>query len=256
MPDHDALRPLLEAVAAGTLSPTDAEQRLAGTGFIDLGFARVDVGRAQRRGTPEVVFGEGKTPAQITQIAQTLASRGQRVLITRIQPDTARAVINAVQPLPMRYEAQARCLVHAPTPTPITGHGTVLVVTAGTTDGPVAAEAALTARMCGSDVRRIDDVGVAGLHRLLAELEQLRAADVIIVCAGLEAALASVVAGLVDRPVIAVPTSVGYGASFGGVAALLGMLNTCSAGVTVVNIDNGFGAGYAAAQINRRRDPS
>jgi hypothetical protein len=249
----DGLRALLDAVAAGEVSPSDAQTRLAGTGFVDLGFARVDVGRARRRGVPEVVFGQGKTAEQIVGVAQALASRGQQVLITRVDPDTF-AALGALSDLPFQYEAEARCVVLADAPPPVTGRGPVLVITAGTTDGPVAAEAALTARMCGSPVERLDDVGVAGLHRLLAALPQLRRAEVLVVCAGLEAALASVVTGLVDRPVIAVPTSVGYGASFGGVAALLGMLNVCAAGVTVVNIDNGFGAGYAAALMNRRRD--
>lgn len=250
----DGLRALLGAVADGSISADDAAARLAGTGFVDLGFARVDVGRAERRGVPEVVFGDGKTAEQIIGIAQALAARDQQVLVTRVDAETAEAVLPALDGLPAYYAAEARCIVVADAPPPVTSRGPVLVVTAGTTDRPVAAEAALTARMCGCEVERLDDVGVAGLHRLLAALPQLRRAEVLIVCAGMEAALASVVTGLVNRPVIAVPTSVGYGANFGGLTALLGMLNVCAAGVTVVNIDNGFGAGYAAALMNRRRD--
>lgn len=218
---------------------------------LDLGFATLDLDRLRRQGAPEVIFGQGKTPAEIAAIARALFAAHQRALATRVAPEVATAVLAELTDLPARYEAEARCLVLEAAPPPDRGRGHIAVVTAGTTDRTVAAEAAVTARFLGHRVQRIDDVGVAGLHRLLARLDDLRAAHVLVVCAGMEAALASVVGGLVARPVIAVPTSVGYGASFGGVAALLGMLNACAAGVTVVNIDNGFGAGYAAAQINR-----
>ncbi len=246
-PTDAALRTLLQRVAAGDQPVDSALADLRRTGFTELGFATVDVGRAERRGLPEVIFGQGKTAEHIAAIAATLYAAHGRVLATRLTPEIAADVAARLPDLPARYEAEARCLLIETAPAPVRRAGEVLVVTAGTTDRPVALEAALTARICGCSVRQIDDVGVAGLHRLLAHVDALRAADVIIVVAGMEAALASVVGGLVARPVIAVPTSVGYGASLGGIAALLGMLNACAAGITVVNIDNGFGAGYAAA---------
>jgi hypothetical protein len=252
-PNDSTLKRLLAAVAAGEVSPAEAEDRLRAEA--DLGFARVDLDRLRRTGAPEIIYGAGKTAAQIAGVARALFDRDQPALATRVSAEVAAEVCAHLQDLPVRFEAEARCIVVEHAPPPDAGRGEILVLTAGTTDGPVAAEVVVTARFLGHRVRRIDDVGVAGLHRLLAHLDALRAAEVLVVVAGMEAALASVVGGLVARPIIAVPTSVGYGANFGGVAALLGMLNACAAGVTVVNIDNGFGAGYAAAQINRRPDP-
>jgi hypothetical protein len=248
------LRALLEAVARGERPVDEALTELADLPFRDLGFARVDHHRHLRRGLPEVVLGEGKTAAQIAAImTELLRGGGGPVLATRVDEAKALAVLAAVPGA--RHEAVARCLVAGERPFEDRGRGPVVVVCAGTSDIPVAEEAALTASLFGSRVDRIHDVGVAGLHRLLAVRERLEAAAVIVVVAGMEGALPSVVSGLVGRPVIAVPTSVGYGASFGGVAALLAMLNACSSGITVVNIDNGFGAGFAAALINRK-DPA
>ena len=217
----------------------------------DLGFAQVDTHRALRKGFPEVIFGAGKTPAQIVKIAATLVAHEQRVLITRITADHARALRKRFKHA-VHHEL-ARCVTIEQKPLPRRA-GRIAVICAGTSDLPVAEEAAVTAEIMGNRVERIVDVGVAGLHRILARLETLQSANVLVVVAGMEGALPSVVAGLVSKPVIAVPTSVGYGASFGGVAALLGMLNSCGSGVTVVNIDNGFGAGYAASQINALTD--
>ena len=213
----------------------------------DLGFAQVDMHRALRKGFPEVIFGSGKTPEQVVGIATRIFGREQRILITRINGQHARALRRKFKRA-VHHET-ARCVTiekAALSKRP----GTVAVLSAGTSDLPVAEEAAVTADIMGNQVERIYDVGVAGLHRLLRRLELIQSANVIIAVAGMEGALPSVVAGLVSRPVIAVPTSVGYGANFGGLAALLGMLNSCGSGVTVVNIDNGFGAGYAASQIN------
>jgi NCAIR mutase (PurE)-related protein len=214
---------------------------------VDLGFAQVDTHRALRKGFPEVIFGAGKTPKQVVKIAARLFDREQRILITRITNDHARALRkkfrNAV------HHQMARCVTIEKKAGPKRA-GIIAVVCAGTSDLPVAEEAAVTADIMGNHVERITDVGVSGLHRLLRRLDTIQRANVIIVVAGMEGALPSVVAGLVSKPVIAVPTSVGYGASFGGLAPLLGMLNSCGSGVTVVNIDNGFGAGYAASQIN------
>lgn len=213
----------------------------------DLGFAAVDMHRALRKGFPEVIFGSGKTPGEIIKIASAILARENRLLVTRVGPEQAMAFVKTF-PETVHHE-RARCLTitrGAREKKP----GTIAVLCAGTSDLPVAEEAAVTADIMGSTVERIYDVGVAGLHRLLRHLEAIQKANVLIVAAGMEGALPSVVAGLVSRPVIAVPTSIGYGASLGGLAALLGMLNSCGSGVTVVNIDNGFGAGYAAAQIN------
>ena len=245
----EALQALLEEVAAGRVAPDAAADALRG--FVDLGYANVDIDRARRRGLPEVMLGEGKTAAQITGIARALYERGQRVLATRVSASAGADDARALADLPVTYDAEARCVYVQDGPPEVRGRGTVMVVAAGTSDRPVAAEAVLTARLCGNHVEALHDVGVAGLHRLLAHVEALREASVLIVVAGLEGALPSVVAGLVARPVVAVPTSVGYGASFGGVTALLGMLTSCAAGVTVVNIDNGFGAAYAATLMNR-----
>lgn len=250
----DALRTILAAVAAGETAVDDAlvevsAHAAADAAISDLGFARVDLNREKRRGVPEVVFGIGKSAAQIIAIAQALRDNDQRVLVTRVESSTAKTVQAALPD--SVYDAQARCLWAPSTLPPVTNTGLVLVVAAGTADGRVAAEAACVATQLGNRVARLDDVGVAGLHRLLSQIGRLREAAVLIVCAGMEGALPSVVAGLVARPVIAVPTSVGYGAGAGGVAALLGMLTSCAAGVSVVNIDNGFGAAYTATLINR-----
>jgi len=247
--DPHRLKDLLENVRAGTLSADDALEQLKGLPFEDLGFAKVDHHRALRTGFPEVIFGPGKSSEQIVEIARRLADAGHNVLVTRLNPEQA-AVVRSAFPA-AQYDAAGRIASILSAPPRRVGKGVVLVVAAGTADLPVAEEAAVTAAVMGNAVERLQDVGVSGIHRLLAHREQLRAAAVLIVVAGMEGALPSVVAGLVDRPVIAVPTSVGYGASFGGLAALLAMLNSCAAGVTVVNIDNGFGAAVAASLINR-----
>lgn len=215
--------------------------------FSDLGFAKVDTHREFRKGCPEVIFGSGKTPEQVVAIAGELLDAGQRVLVTRVGEEHARQLKRKFKKAV--HHEMARCVSIEKRKSRKRG-GSIAVLSAGTSDMPVAEEAAVTADFMGNHVERIYDVGVAGLHRLLARVEELQKANVLIVAAGMEGALPSVVAGLVDRPVIAVPTSVGYGASFNGVAALLGMLNSCGSGVTVVNIDNGFGGGYAASQIN------
>ena len=217
-------------------------------GFTDLGFARVDTDRRRRCGFPEVIFGPGKTADQVAGIAKVILENDPVLLVSRATEEQWRAVA-ALFP-EARWHATARCITVERTKLPVLD-GHVAVICAGTSDTPVADEAAVTLEIFGNRVERFTDVGVAGIHRLLAVREQLESANVVIVVAGMEGALPSAVAGLVSKPVIAVPTSVGYGASFGGVAALLGMLNSCGSGVTVVNIDNGFGAAYAAAQINR-----
>ena len=215
----------------------------------DIGFARVDHHRVRRQGFPEVVFGQGKTPAQVARIAETIVGAGQRLLVTRTDVDAYTAVLNRV-PEAVFHE-RARIISHvSPGAQERTGHGTILVVSAGTSDQPIADEAAVTADVMGNRVERLYDVGVAGLHRLLAEQARLEAARVVIVVAGMDGALASVVGGLIAVPVVAVPTSIGYGASFGGLAALLSMLNSCATGVAVVNIDNGFGAAAVASRFN------
>ena len=245
------LRALLDQVAAGATSPEQALERLRNLPFEDLGFARVDHHRALRRGYPETIFCEGKTPGQTVAIAERLAAAGSLVLATRAEPPTAHALIERFPEAV--HDEQARTVVirrdDASSPS---SAGLVLVLSAGTSDVPVAREALVTARTMGARAEGLFDVGVAGIHRLLACRERLLEARAIVVAAGMEGALASVVGGLVEAPVIAVPTSVGYGASFGGLAALLTMLNSCAPGVMVVNIDNGYGAGYAAAVINAR----
>jgi NCAIR mutase (PurE)-related protein len=249
----DSLRALLAAVARGERAVDDALVDLEALPYKDLGFARVDHHRHLRRGFPEVVLGEGKSAEQIAAILGELVRvGGAPALATRVSTEKAEFVVRAVPEA--RHVPEARAVVAGEQPFVDRGRGGVMVVAAGTSDGWVAEEAALTATLMGSRVERVHDVGVAGLHRLLDVRERLRAATVIVVVAGMEGALPSVVAGMVARPVIAVPTSVGYGASFGGVAALLGMLNACATGVTVVNIDNGFGAGYAAGMINARHE--
>jgi NCAIR mutase (PurE)-related protein len=247
--DAERLKELLESVRRGKVAVTDALERLRHLPFEDLGFAKVDHHRSLRQGFPEVILGEGKSAADIAAIARALRRRRANVLITRLSPEKMAKLKKQLKGL--RCHESARAASWLDRPIRITGRGTVLVVCAGTSDIPVAEEAALTAEMMANKVERLYDVGVAGLHRLLDNRAKLFSAAVLIVVAGMEGALPSVVAGLVDKPVIAVPTSVGYGASFHGLAALLGMLNSCAGGVTVVNIDNGFGAGFAASLINR-----
>jgi NCAIR mutase (PurE)-related protein len=242
---------LLEEFRARQVSLDKVLRAFQAAPVADLGFAQVDTHRALRRGFPEVIFGAGKTPEQVLKIASKLLDHGQRVLVTRATIDHARRLRSKLKKA--TYHEVARCLTIDRKPLPKRS-GTIAVVCAGTSDLPVAEEAAVTADIMGNRVERIADVGVAGVHRLFGRLESIQAANVVIVVAGMEGALPSVVAGLVSKPVIAVPTSVGYGASFGGLAALLGMLNSCSSGMTVVNIDNGFGAGYAAGQINALAD--
>jgi len=240
-------RQLLARFAAGKVPAEEVLQALQAAPFADLGFANLDTHRSLRKGFPEVVFGAGKTPAQLVKIATRLLASENQLLVTRTTEGHFKAVKRKFKSA-VHHEL-ARCLTIVKQPLR-KRPGTILVLSAGTSDLPVAEEAAVTADVMGNTVKRIYDVGVAGLHRLLARLDEIRKANVLIVVAGMEGALPSVVAGLVSRPVIAVPTSVGYGAAFGGLAALCGMLTSCGSGVTVVNIDNGFGAGYAASQIN------
>lgn len=249
--DPKQIRALLERVQKGGTTVEDAVRELADLPYKDLGFARVDHHRHLRTGFPEVVLGLGKSAEQIGHIMAELARTGANVLATRVADASVEVVLQMVPGA--RHEKLARAVVVEQQAIADIGRGTVLVVSAGTSDLPVAEEAALTARLAGNRVERLVDVGVAGIHRLLGNRAQLEAASVIVVVAGMEGALPSVVAGLTSRPVVAVPTSIGYGASFGGLAALLGMLNSCAAGVTVVNIDNGFGAGYAASLMNRKQ---
>ncbi|HEY4381615.1 MAG TPA: nickel pincer cofactor biosynthesis protein LarB [Acidobacteriaceae bacterium] len=249
-----ALLELLAQVERGAVTPGAAAERLAALPFEDIGHARVDHHRSLRTGLPEVVFAAGKTPEQTVAIFSSLAADGVDVLATRADATTAHAVV-ARHPA-ATYNPVARTITMRQT-SAITGtQGKIAVVCAGTSDIPVAEEAAVTAEVFGANVSRLYDVGVAGLHRLLAVHDDLRSAHAVIVCAGMEGALPSVVGGLVSVPVIAVPTSVGYGASFAGATALLGMLNSCSPNVTVVNIDNGFGAAYTAVLIARASSPS
>jgi NCAIR mutase (PurE)-related protein len=244
--DPERLRALLEAVGAGTVNVESALQQLRRLPFENLGFAHVDHHRALRQGVPEVILGESKTAPQIVGVARSLIGAGQSVFVTRLDAGKA-AEVQVLLP-ELVYEPTSRTASHVQGTIPVRPGEPVLVVTAGTSDMPVAAEALETLRMCGVSARGIFDVGVAGLHRILNHSAALDSAPVVIVCAGMEGALASVVGGLVAGPVIAVPTSIGYGASLGGFAALLGMLSSCAAGVTVVNIDNGFGAAMAAVR--------
>jgi NCAIR mutase (PurE)-related protein len=246
--DQAQLKSLLELVATGAVSSDDAAVRLRGMPFEDLGFAKVDHHRALRKGYPETIYCAGKTPDQVVAIVDSMLAHGSNVFGTRASAQTIDAVL-AKHPHAVHHElARAFTIVLDP---PRVLEGVIAVVCAGTSDLPVAEEAVVTLEMLGNRVDKIYDVGVAGLQRLLQQRPRLEQANVVICCAGMEGALPSVLAGLVDAPVIAVPTSVGYGASFGGVAALLGMLNSCATGLTVVNIDNGFGAAVAAAAINR-----
>jgi hypothetical protein len=238
---------LLKQFRAGKIPCEKVLHAFQAAPVADLGFAQVDTHRALRKNFPEVIFGAGKTPEQVVKIAAKLLELGQPVLVTRITTDHARALLKKFK-LAVHHEL-ARCVTIEKNTLPKRA-GFIAVVCAGTSDLPVAEEAAVTAEIMGNRVERIHDIGVAGLHRMLARMDRLQSANVIVAVAGMEGALPSVLAGLVSKPVIAVPTSIGYGASFGGIAALLAMLNSCASGVTVVNIDNGFGAGYAASQIN------
>jgi pyridinium-3,5-biscarboxylic acid mononucleotide synthase len=247
--NRQALRHLFNQVQKKRLSPDEAVERLRHLPFEDLGFAKLDHHRALRQGMPEVIFAEGKTPSQVADIFTRLAAHGGNVLATRATEEQYAAVAAALpraeyRPLPRAIVLKRDRKKY--------GKGIIVVVSAGTSDIPVAEEAVVTAELMGNSVQHIYDVGVAGIHRLLAHREALAKARVIVVCAGMEGALPSVVGGLVGVPVIAVPTSVGYGAAFEGLAALLGMMNSCASNVSVVNIDNGFGAGYVASLINRR----
>ena len=246
--DTNSSRELVDQVRAGKLSPDAAVARLRHLPFEDLGFAKVDHHRAVRVGIPEVVLGQGKSPAQIAAIFKRLAHHGKNVLATRASKEQFAAVRKAVPGA--KFEAGAHAIVLKRDSTKL-GKGLITIVSAGTSDIPVAEEAFVTAEIMGNEVAKLYDVGVAGIHRLLAHQEAISRSRVIIVCAGMEGALPSVVGGLVGVPVIAVPTSIGYGASFQGMAALLGMMNSCASNVSVVNIDNGFGAGYVASLINR-----
>ena len=243
----EKLKALLEQVKDGEVNVDDALQSLRTLPFEDLGFSKIDHHRQLRTGFPEVIFCEGKTVAHVKQISERILAAGHPLLATRATPDMYEAVKEIASTA--RYNALGRTITV--TQSEDVGVSGILVISAGTSDLPVAEEAAETAQMMGNQPERLYDVGVAGLHRLISNHEKLLTARVIIVVAGMEGALPSVVGGLVDCPVIAVPTSIGYGASFGGLAALLGMLNSCASGVTVVNIDNGFGAGYSASLINR-----
>jgi len=247
--DIRKLEDLLKKVKSGKITLDKALAELKSLPFEDLGFTRIDHHRSLRKGFPEVIWGEGKTSGQILSIIKQLKRKGQNILITRLEEKKAKA-IRKVFPKSQYYPI-SKVLTHLTHSVKSEGKGTILVITAGTTDIPVAEEALVTARFMGNRVEAIYDVGVAGIHRLLSERERLEGARVLIVVAGMEGALPSVVGGLVDRPVIAVPTSVGYGTSFGGITALLAMLNSCASGIAVVNIDNGFGAGYMASLINR-----
>lgn len=244
------IKNILEAVQSGHMSVDDALLKIKAEPFKDIGYAKVDLHRKLRQGAAEVIYGEGKTPEQIIGILDVMRKNGQdTVLITRLSEEAA-AIVDGVHELDYHKDAGVGIMGKMPVPD---GIGTVVVATGGTSDIPVAEEAALTAQVLGSNVTRLYDVGVAGLHRTLAHLEEIMSASVIIAIAGMEGALASVLGGLADCPVIAVPTSVGYGASFHGLAALLSMLNSCASGVSVVNIDNGFGAGYLANMINHMK---
>jgi NCAIR mutase (PurE)-related protein len=247
--DSHRLVQVLEKVRQGRLDVSRAVAHLRHLPFEDLGFAKIDHHRALRQGFPEVIMGQGKDAKEIAAIVRAMRRTKVNVLVTRVSAEKMAQLKKLKTGL--TYHAGARAATWTGNPVKITGKGTVLVVCAGTSDIPVAEEAVVTATVMGNAVERLFDVGVAGIHRLLENRLRLDAASVLIVVAGMEGALPSVVAGLTDKPVIAVPTSVGYGASFNGLAALLGMLNSCAAGVTVVNIDNGFGAGFAASLINR-----
>ena len=251
--NNDDIQAILRAHASGDLNESDAAEQIKHLSFENIGYARVDHARTQRQGFPEVIFGQGKTSAQIAGIFEKLAARAPHVLITRTTADVYGDIRNIHTDA--EWHESARLIRLRRDETEL-GSGEITIVTAGTSDIPVAEEAALTAETMGNRVKRVWDAGVAGIHRILAERELLQRSRVVIVVAGMEGALPSVVGGLVSVPVIAVPTSIGYGASFGGIAALLGMLNSCASNVTVVNIDNGFGAGFVASLINRSEPPA
>lgn len=246
--DPASLRKLLQQIKDGRVTPDEAVARLRHMPFEDLGFAKIDHHRRLRAGMPEVIFSQGKTPAQVAQIFKRMAAQGGNILATKASKEHFRAVKKALPKAVYHEIAQAITLKRDAA---TYGKGTVVVISAGTSDIPVAEEALVTAEIMGNHVAHLYDVGVAGIHRLLLNKKILEDARVVVVCAGMEGALPSVVGGLVRVPVVAVPTSVGYGASFHGLAALLGMLNSCASNVSVVNIDNGFGAGYVASMINR-----
>lgn len=247
--DQDRLRKMLSDLKRGEISVDEACDRLRDLPFEDVGVACIDHHRGLRRGISEVIFGEGKTVEEILVIMDKMAERDDNIMVTRLSEEKAGVVLER-HPQGV-YHPRSRILLLERHATEVRGKGRILVISAGTSDIPVAEEATITARFLGNEVDALYDLGVSGLHRVLSHREQILTASVIIVVAGMEGALPSVVGGLVDKPVIAVPTSIGYGASFQGIAALLGMLNSCASGVTVVNIDNGFGAGYAASLINR-----
>ena len=248
--DKKKLKKLLTDLRDKKLSVDMAMDKLKDLPFEDIGFANIDHHRELRKGAPEVIFGQGKKPEDITAIMKRMYEKDERILVTRLSDEKAEKILKEFPE--SKYYERSKALTLSKKPVEIVGRGTILVICAGTSDIPVAEEAAVTAAFMGNEVETVNDIGVAGLHRILARKEKLMKAAVLIVVAGMEGALPSVIGGLVDMPVIAVPTSVGYGASFGGIAALLGMLNSCASGVTVVNIDNGFGAGYAASVINRK----
>jgi NCAIR mutase (PurE)-related protein len=247
--DIGLLKDLLHRVKDGTIEVDEAITRLKSLPFEDIGFASIDHHRNLRRGFPEVIYGQGKKAEQIIKIIEKMMEKQENVLVTRLTDNKAK-IIKKHFPS-SEYYPDSRILTIAVTQIEKRGKGTILVISAGTADIPIAEEAAITAKFMGNEVETLFDVGVAGLHRLLQNKDTIMGACVIVVVAGMEGALPSIVGGLVDKPVIAVPTSAGYGASFRGLSALLGMLNSCATGVTVVNIDNGFGAGYAASLINR-----
>ena len=245
----DHLKKLLEGVQRGKVPVEKALQELKQLPYEEIDCATIDHHRHLRQGAPETIFGAGKTAVQVVSIMKSMQAKKNNILVTRLQREKVPPIKRAFRRA--RYYPQSRVLTLLNHPVKIAGKGTILVLCAGTSDIPVAEEAILTARILGNRVEHLYDVGVAGIHRLMSQRERLRAASVLVVIAGMEGALPSVVAGLVDRPVIAVPTSVGYGSHFGGITALLAMLNSCASGVTVVNIDNGYGAAFAASQINR-----
>ncbi len=247
--DRDILKDLLIQLKKGDVTVEETLDRLKSLPFEDLDFACIDHHRSLRRGLSEVIFGEGKEISNILAIMEKMLEQEERVLVTRLSPEKAEAILSRFSE--SVYHERSRLLTLTKRKLEVSERGTIIVMSAGTSDIPVAEEAAITAEFMGNTVETIYDVGVSGIHRILAHRERIMKASVLVVAAGMEGALPSVVGGLIDKPVIAVPTSIGYGASFGGIAALLGMLNSCASGVTVVNIDNGFGAGYAASVINR-----
>jgi NCAIR mutase (PurE)-related protein len=248
--DFKSLTQLLESVAKGTLTASAAAQQIKRLPFEDIGYAHIDHHRSLRKGFPEVIFGEGKSSEQIIGIMESLASREQAILVTRVDSAKAEKILDRFATA--AYHSDARMITLVNVPVSLIGKNKILVISAGTSDIPVAREACLTAEIMGNRVESVFDVGVAGIHRLFGHMPQIESAGVLVVVAGMEGALPSVVAGLVDKPVIAVPTSIGYGVSLGGLTALFAMLNSCASNVAVVNIDNGFGAGYLAAIINRQ----